>query len=380
MGHDSLWDHQVLRKDIAKFCQDNCGSWEVRNALTDDGVEVHSVEIAKKMAERGWLGIGIPTEYGGQGGSLADMCCFLDEATRGGAPFGAYPASRIVASAYLKFANEEQKQSVLRGVANGEVKALALSEPESGSDLASISCRASSADSGYIINGLKVWTSNAHLADQILVLAQTGEPDGEASGLSMFQVDATAAGVRIEPIRTIAGRELNAVRFDSCFVPESALVGGLGSGWLQVMITLAFERLLISAVTLSLARRAFDDALDYLRHRSQFGQRVGKFQSLSHRIADLATELECCRLLVFDVAAKADRRSGRLLPQEVSMAKLKTTETAKRICVEGMQMMGAAGTRIDAEMEQHLRTSLLATLMGGTSEIQREIIAKSFGL
>jgi alkylation response protein AidB-like acyl-CoA dehydrogenase len=352
----------------------------VRDALTDGGREAHSAEIAEKMAKHGWLGIAIPQAYGGLGGGLGDLCCFLEAASLGYAPIGAFPASMIVGSAYLRFGTEQQKQEILGGIAAGRVEALALSEPGAGSDLAAITCRATPTDGGFVIDGQKIWASNAHLADHILVLARTADDSTGSAGLSMLQVPNPTAGMAVNGIDTTAGRELNMVRFESCLVPEGAIVGMPGAGWLQVMMTSAFERLIIAAVTLGVAQRAFDDTLRYVRTREQFGQRVGTFQALRHRLADLATDLECCRLIVSRVAANADSRSGRLLPKEASMAKLKCTETAKRVCVEGMQMMGAHGTAIKSGMEHNLRSSMLSTLMGGTSEIQREIIGKSLGL
>lgn len=380
MEHDRGPYHERLRRDIAAFCAGECGSWQVRQELTDDGRETHNADIARKMAERGWLGASIPECFGGTGGNLVDLCVVLEAVSYGMAPVGAYPAARIVGALYQRFGTEQQKKEILGAVAAGRVQALALSEPEAGSDLASITCRATPVDGGYLIDGHKTWSSNAHLADNVLVLARTGENATGTGGLSMLQVPATATGMRISGIDTIDGRELNDVRLDQCLVPDSAVVGTLGEGWLQVMTTLAFERLVIAAHALGLARRAFDDTLGYVRRRTQFGQRVGRFQALRHRIADLATELECCRLLVYQVAANTDGRAGRLSPKEAAMAKLKATEVAKQACLEGMQMMGAHGTRVDSDMERHLRISLLSTLMGGTSEIQRDIIGQTMGL
>ena len=196
----------------------------------------------------------------------------------------------------------------------------------------------------------------------------------------MFQVPAKAPGMRIECVESIAGRQLHDLHFDACHVPESAIVGTLGEGWLQAMATLTFERLVIAAVPLGQARRAFDAALAYVKQRLQFGQPVGRFQALRHRFADLATDLECCRLLVYHTAANGDRRSGRLLPREAAMAKLRSTEVAKRVAVEAIQAMGAHGALTDHDMPAHLHSALLSTIMGGTSEIQREIIGKSLGL
>jgi alkylation response protein AidB-like acyl-CoA dehydrogenase len=131
---------------------------------------------------------------------------------------------------------------------------------------------------------------------------------------------------------------------------------------------------------LGVGERAFDDTLAYVKERKQFDRPIGSFQALKHRLADLATELECCRLLVYDVARKVDADPERMLPREASMAKLKVTETAKKVALEGMQMMGGYGYASEYDMERHVRTTLVSTIYGGTSEIQREIISKTYGL
>jgi alkylation response protein AidB-like acyl-CoA dehydrogenase len=146
------------------------------------------------------------------------------------------------------------------------------------------------------------------------------------------------------------------------------------------MAGLNVERLILAASLLGQAQRAFDDLLSYVKERKQFGKPIGSFQALKHRIADLATEVECCKLLTYDVAKGVDDNPGKMFPREASMAKLKVTETAKRVALEGMQMMGGYGYATEYDMERHVRTSLVSTIYGGTSEIQREIVAKTYGL
>ncbi|MFC7531615.1 acyl-CoA dehydrogenase family protein [Actinoplanes sp. GCM10030250] len=363
---------------VEDFCRRETAMRRDRGAGSTD--EVHNPAVAAKMAELGWLGVAIPEEYGGSGGGLVDLCCFLESAYHGMAPIGAFPTSMIVGAWYLRFGNDEQKKEVLSGIAAGRVESLALSEPGSGSDVGAAVCRARPVPGGYLITGQKSWSSNAHLADHLLVLCRTSEESTPHAGLTMFQVATTNPGVRISGIPSLAGRELNDVYFGDCFVPASAVVGAEGQAWMQIMAGLTFERIVIAALALGLARRAFDDTVEYVRVREQFGRPVGTFQALRHRLADLATELECCRLLVYDAASQAGRDANRLSPRQASMAKLKVTETAKRVALEGVQMMGAAGVAGEFDMERHLRMSLLTTIYGGTSEIQREIIGKGIGL
>jgi alkylation response protein AidB-like acyl-CoA dehydrogenase len=153
-----------------------------------------------------------------------------------------------------------------------------------------------------------------------------------------------------------------------------------GQGWQQLILGLNTERVIVGALALGQARRAFDDTLAYVKQRDQFGKPVGSFQALSHRLADLATEIEVTRLLVHDVAQRVDENPGTLMPREASMVKLKATEVAKLAALEGMQMMGGMGYTQEAGMEEQLRATIVGTVVGGTSEIQRDIIAKTLGL
>ena len=196
----------------------------------------------------------------------------------------------------------------------------------------------------------------------------------------MLNVPTNADGVDIRMIDTMGGDIVNDIFYTDCKVPEENLIGVEGQGWQQLMTGLNVERLILAATLLGVAQRAFDDLLEYVKERKQFGKPIGSFQALKHRIADLATELECCRLLTYDVAQGVDANPGAMFPREASMAKLKVTETAKKIALEGMQMMGGYGYASEYDMERHVRTTLVSTIYGGTSEIQREIVAKTYGL
>jgi alkylation response protein AidB-like acyl-CoA dehydrogenase len=178
----------------------------------------------------------------------------------------------------------------------------------------------------------------------------------------------------------MGGREVNDVFFSDCHVPAERLVGEQDHGWRQLMAGLNHERLIIAAQTLGMAQRAFDDALAYIKERKQFGKPIGSFQALRHRVADLGAEIEATRLLVYDTALKVDNNPGTLFPREASMCKLKATEVAKRATLEGMQMMGGYGYAVEYDMERQVRTAVVTTIYGGTSEIQRDIIAKTYGL
>jgi alkylation response protein AidB-like acyl-CoA dehydrogenase len=310
-----------------------------------------------------------------------DTCLFLEHTGYGMAPIGGFATSAIVGGAVRRFGSAEQRKEVLGGIEAGRTYSIAMSEPEAGSDVAAVACRASQRpDGGYVINGQKTWCSNAHFADAVLLVARTGGAPGDHDGLTMLLVPTGAAGLRISGIDTMGGREVNDLYFTDCAVGAGAVMGEAGRGWTQLMAGLNLERLILAALMLGLARRAFDDTLAYVRERKQFGRPVGSFQALRHRIADLATEIECCRLLVYRTAELVDRDPARVLPRESSMVKLKTTEVARETALAGMQMMGGYGYATEYDMERHVRAALISTVYGGTSEIQRDIISKTYGL
>jgi isovaleryl-CoA dehydrogenase len=366
---------------IRDFCRRECGTREQRDQLTDHGATSHNEDLYKKMAELGWLGVAIAEEHGGTGGGAVDMVLLLDELAYGRVPVGGIGTTFIVAGAYQRFGTDEQKEQMLSGIVSGNTEAIAMSEPEAGSDVGALTCRAERRNGAYVINGQKTWISNAREAAHILLVCRTERVEGKKHrGLTMLEIPQGAAGMEINPIQTMGGREVNDVFYEDCTVPAEALIGEEGRGWTQLMAGLNHERLIIAAQALGLARRAFDDALSFVSEREQFGQPVGRFQALRHRIADLATEIECCRLLTYDVAARVDANPGVSFAREASMAKLKVTEVAKRAALDGMQMMGGYGYATEYDMESYVRSALVTTIFGGTNEIQRDIIGKTYGL
>ncbi|GAA3392865.1 acyl-CoA dehydrogenase family protein [Cryptosporangium minutisporangium] len=377
MTPDLTDEQRAFAAAVADFCRREAGTREQRDALVADG-ERHSVELYRKLADLGYLGAGLPEAYGGAGGGAVDLCLFLEETSKALAPIGGFATSIIVAGAYERFGSEEQKKAILGGIANGAVEAISMSEPGAGSDVAALTCRAEQRGDEWVVNGQKTWCSNAHIADHILLVARTSGSGHD--GLTMFNVPTGTPGLTIRGIDTMGGRDVNDLYFTDCVLPASAVVGEVGKGWRQLMAGLNFERLVLAALMLGTAQRAFDDTLVYVQQRTQFGRPIGTFQALRHRLADLATELTCVRLLVYQTAELVDANPGTLFPREASMAKLKATEFAKTMALEGMQMMGGYGYATEYEMERILRASVISTVYGGTSEIQRDIIGKTYGL
>jgi alkylation response protein AidB-like acyl-CoA dehydrogenase len=378
--HNLNDEQRAFVESIRDFAAREVGTREQRDRLTDHGRNPHNQEIYERVAELGWVGVSIPEQYGGAGGGAVDMCLMLEETARGLIPIQFVNVSMITAGAVQRFGSEERKQEILGGIARGRPEAIAMSEPEAGSDVGALSCRAERDDGGYLINGQKTWITGAHMSDHVLLVCRTTRTDDKHQGLSMISVPTDAKGLEIHGIETMGGHEVNDLFFTDCRVPADRLIGQEGEGWRQLMAGLNNERLILAAQALGWAQRAFDDTLAYVKERKQFGRPIGSFQAVKHRLADLIAEIEAARLLVYDVAARSDANPAVTLPREASIAKLKASEAAKRATLEGMQMMGGYGYAVEYDMEHQVRTAVATTIYGGTSEIQREIIGRTLGL
>ncbi|MFF2847662.1 acyl-CoA dehydrogenase family protein [Streptomyces sp. NPDC058001] len=378
-----LTDEQVaLVKALRDFCRRECGTREQRDALTRGGREAHSEAVYAKLAEAGYLGISLPEQYGGAGGDLMDQCLLHEELYRGLAPVHAIGGTHTVAGIYKRYGTEAQKKEVLGLIAGGAPMAISISEPEAGSDAANIACRAVRRGDDFVLDGQKTWCSAAQHATGILLVARTARASGRHQGLSMFFVPANAPGLEIRPIETMGGPLVNDLYFTDVVVPASALVGEEGQGWRQLMAGLNGERLVAAAESLGMAQRTFDDLLEYVKVRKQFGRPIGSFQALRHRIVDLAIEIEAARALHYSTVRRlqAAEEPEEVLVRLTSMTKVKVTETAKRTAIEGVQLMGGYGYAVEYGMEKHLRDAVAPTIYAGTNEIQREVISSSYGL
>ena len=232
------------------------------------------------------------------------MCLMLEEVTRGMIPIGFVGVSMITArrGRAVRLRGAEARAAAAGSLA-GAVEAIAMSEPEAGSDVGALSCRAERVDGSYVINGQKTWITGAHAADHILLVCRTDRTGDKHEGLSMISVPSDADGIEIRGIETMGGREVNDMFFTDCRVPAERLIGVEDQGWRQLMAGLNHERLIIAAQALGMAQRAFDDTLAYVKERRQFGRPIGSFQALKHRLADLAAEIEATQ------AARLRRRA-----------------------------------------------------------------------
>ncbi|GLZ48141.1 acyl-CoA dehydrogenase [Actinomycetospora sp. NBRC 106375] len=373
-------EQQGFAREIRAFCARECGTAAQRDALTAGGTDHNSPDLLRRFGELGWLGISLPAEDGGVGGSFVDETLFIEEASRGQAMIDAYCTGLTAAQTYLHWGDADQRRTVVETLCAGGIEAIALSEPDAGSDLGSARLRARLEGDEYVIDGQKTWTSAAHLAQHVLVLTRTDTTGGKHDGLTLLTVPGDAPGLEIRGIDTMGARVVNDLFFTGVRVPASAVVGTAGNAWKQLMRGLGVERVIIAAMQVGAAERSLDDLLAYVTRREQFGRTIGSFQAIRHRIADLATDVAVGRAFLYDVADRIDAGEEGDLARDSSMVKVRATETAKHVALEAMQMMGGYGYAREYGMERQVRAALAPPIYGGTNEIQREIISRSLGL
>lgn len=342
-------------------------------------------ELFQKLADIGMTGIFVPVNYGGMGLGAVDIALAMETLT-----YGSITASSILmptslgTQLFIKGATDEQKNHFLPKIVKGEVRtSLGLSEPHSGSDAASLKTRAVRSGDHWIINGSKMWSSGADVASHLMVAARTNPDVPKQSGISIFIVDSSTPGISISRIETLGPKSQSTcqVFYDNVKVPASHLLGGdpgLNQGWKFLHSSLSLERLEIAALTNGLAQRALDDAIDFVNTREAFDQKVGKFQSIQHMAAEMATKIEAGKALTYRAAALMDANEPH--DKEVTMAKIFVTETAKEVCLTGIQMMGGYGYSMDFDLQRYLRRTLVQTIGGGTTQVLYNVIARQIGM
>lgn len=360
---------------IDDFCQRECPPHR-RREVTDGGKIAHDVDLYRRLAATGWLGLTIPEAYGGCGGDLADVALLTERLAYHRLPVTGYLTTVITAQALIRFGTEEQKKRVLPGVAGGDVLSIAITEPDIGSDAAGVRTRARRDGDGWRIDGEKTYTSNANHARWVLVVTRTDPDAAKHRGISLFLVPLER--VEVTKLDMLGHIDTTTTRYNGVHAGNDDIVGGLDTGWRALVEGLNSERMILGADAVGVGQRAFDDVVRYAKQRHQFGQPIGRFQALQHGLAETATKLLAARLLVRHVAELLD--DGDPAPAEASMAKLLATETAQQAALQGMQFMGGMGYSMDCDMQSYVRDSLVMTIFGGTSQIQKNIIAGQLGL
>lgn len=371
-----------FRSSVRAFCEREV---PVDLAREMDALDRVPVELIEKVGLAGYLGLPFPEEYGGQGAGIRELVVLADELSFASSAIAGLVTSTAVFGGMniLLSGTDAQRHELLPRVCRGELlSAMAITEPDAGSDVSAIMTKATKTPAGWSLSGTKIFTSGALEAGLVMVMARCGTGPRKHDGLGIFLVESPLTGLTIQKLDKIGNRGISTCElvFDRVEIAADSVLGGpsaAGSGWAQAMKTFEIERIIMAALSLGIARRALRDAVRYAGERHQFGAPIGSFQSIGHMLADMATELEAAQALVSSVADRY--AAGQPCRTEAAMAKLFATERAKSICLSGMQILGGHGYLPEFDMERHLRDCLLGTVGAGTSQIQRSIIAKSLG-
>ncbi|GAB2678051.1 acyl-CoA dehydrogenase family protein [Saccharopolyspora gloriosae] len=342
----------------------------------------YPTEIVAKMGELGLFGLMIPEEYGGVDADFVSFTLVFEEIARGWMGVAGILGSHSVSTWMLsRHGTEQQKRKYLPELATGARRTgIALTEPDAGTDLQGIRTTAERDGDHYVVNGSKMWITNARYADPLPVLVKTDRSAEPAhKGMSVLLIDADTPGFTVTkdiPKLGYKGTESCEVVFEDVRVPAENLLGGVeGRGMQQVLSALETGRLNIAGRSLGIAQRSYDEALAYASERKAFGKPIAEFQAIQIRIAEMATQLQAARLLSYWSASKLD--SGERADLQTGMAKLFASEVALQAAQESMRVHGGYGYSAEFEIERLYRDSILMTIGEGTSDIMRTVIAKS---
>lgn len=368
-------DQEALRREIRRFAEREIAP----HVMEWDEASEFPLETIRRIGEMGLLGIIFPQQYGGVGLGYVDYAMAIEELSAVDGSIGlTVAAHNSLGSNHIFLAgNEAQRRKYIPRLATGEwIAAWGLTEPGSGSDASGARTTAVRHGDTYVLNGTKIFITNGHYADVMVVIAVTDKDQG-THGLSAFIVERGTKGFR-------AGRKENKLGlrasdtaemiFEDCEIPAENLLGAEGEGFIDAMRILDGGRISIAALSLGIARGALEAATKYVKERRQFGKAIAEFQGIQWKIADMATELEAARLLTQRAAVLKD--AGKRVTQESAMAKLYASEVAVRICDQAVQLFGGYGFIKDYPVEKFYRDVKLCTIGEGTSEIQRMVISR----
>jgi butyryl-CoA dehydrogenase len=335
-------------------------------------------EIVARMGEMGLLGVAVPEDFGGAGMDTVSYALALEEISRACASTGVIMSvqNSLVCDPIMGFGSDQQKKRWLPRLATGKaLGCFALSEPDAGSDAAAQRTTAVRDGARWVLNGTKNFITNGPVADVVVLFAMGG---GDARAISAFLIPTDTPGLKLGPVDDklgIRGAPSSQIFLEDCAVPGSALLGQPGQGFKIAMRTLDGGRIGIGAQAVGIARAAFEDATAYALQRKTFGQPIAEHQAIQFKLADMCTEIDAARLLVWRAAVKKD--AGLRHTTESSMAKLFASEVANRAAKEAVQVFGGYGYLTDFPVERHFRDAKITEIYEGTSEIQRLVIASA---
>lgn len=375
-------EHKMIQQEARRFAQNEVAPVAEHHDQTGE----FPIKTVRKMGELGFMGIEVPEKYGGIGMDTLAYSLALTEICKADASHGTVMSvnNSLYCHGILKFGTEEQIQKYVVSVASGQkIGAYSLTEPMSGSDAGTMKSRAVLNDAGthYVINGRKSWVTSAPFADYIVLFTMT-QPELKHKGVTAFLIETDHAGFergKTEPKLGIRASATSEIIFDSYECPVENRLGKEGEGFKIAMTVLDAGRIGIASQALGIAEAALEASVKYAQEREAFGQKIGQFQMIQQKLADMKCRVDASRLLIYQacLAKSAAKKSGGRYSMEASMAKLYASETAMYVTTEAIQIHGGMGYSKEMPLERYFRDAKITEIYEGTSEIQRMVIARS---
>ena len=376
LSEEQMLLQETARAFVAKHCPPSLAKqW--------DETDFFPVDLWKRMADLGWFALPFPAEWGGGGGSTLEICLIAEALAHASLDVAmAYVGTFIPGLVVYHHGTDEQRERFKPGLLDGAYRiAVAISEPDAGSDVAALRCSAIDRADHFEVSGQKAWCTGAGLAGALIATYVRTDPDAPKNrGISLLLIPNDSPGIEIRRTPTLARHLLgtNEVYFDNVQVPKENLIGPLNGGFRMLMSGLDLEKTVMAAAYTGVAQSTMDEMLTYAKERRQFDRPIGNFQALAHPMADLQTEIDAARLLAYRAAWMIS--ANQPCTREAAMAKLKCSETYVAAARLGMQVLAGHGFSTESVMSFRWRESIVATISGGTSQIQRNAVAKSMGL
>ncbi len=378
MDFDLTEEQREIQKAADEFAK---GEFDKEIILNLERSHQFPFAFLKKACQLGFIGIHYPEEYGGQGYGILENALIVEAFCRRDSGVGVcLSIANFSSEIILRFGNEAQKKKYLIPITRGEaISAGGFTEPDHGSDITTVRTTVVKDGEGYLINGLKTFISNGAMANFVIVLCQSDcQAKPSYRGMSTFIVEKGSEGFEVSELGEKMGIKMTStteMSFDRVRVPEENLVGDLHKGFYQVINFFDESRVMVAAQALGIAQGAFDRALDYAKQREQFGRKLSGFQVTQHKLADMATQIEAARCLVYKAGWNFDQ--GRIEPKWTSMAKMVAGRVAVEVAQEAIQIHGGYGYMLEYEVERYYRDARITEIYEGTREIQKNTIASA---
>lgn len=361
---------EMLKRSAREFLEKECPKSLVRQAEQEPSG--YSPDLWRKMAQQGWMGMAVPSQYGGSDTSFLDLAVLYEEMGRALVP-GPFLDTTLAAYLLQDLGAEEQKATYLPAIARGDLIAtVALTEQSARYEADAIHLTATAAGDGFVLSGTKLFVTNAQVANLLLVVART------SGGFSVFAVEPSTSGVTVNPLETMAGDRQSEVVFNDVRVPASAVVGPVDGAWPAVQRYLDRAKVLTCVWSVGGAEYVLEVSVEYAKNRVQFGRPIGSFQAVAHRCADMAVDCDGMRFVAYEAAWRLSE--GLPADYQVGVAKTWTSEAYRRVTASGHQVHGGVGFMMEHDMQLYHRRAKTAELLYGDADYHRELLARGIGL